>query len=143
MKKLIMVAIMILFPIIAQAQTTGLCNTTPETYVSTNGMVQVRYNVKQVTLTDMDGKSRTAFSYDYKNIPKLEQAEVEKALPVEAVATLKDKPLTAVREKTVGYASADKAAYEAKLDSAYEDYKAKVAEAEAKAAAAAESVGVK
>jgi hypothetical protein len=121
MKNLVVAAIIIAAVIIsgtAQAQTTGLCDTTPETFVSTNGMVQVRYNVKQVILTDMDGKTRTAYSYDYKDIPKLGKVEVEKAIPVEAIAALKDVPLKVTKELVKGYAGADRAEYEAKFNAA-------------------------
>lgn len=96
----------------------GQSDTVPETYVKTIGMVQVRSNVRQITVTDPDGKTRTAYAYDWKNIPKLDQAEIEKALPPKTVEDLKAVPLKTGIEKISGYNNMDKAAYEAKFNTA-------------------------
>lgn len=99
----------------------GQSDTVPETYVKTLGMVQVRYNVRQVTVTDPDGKTRTAYGYDWHNIPKLDLAEIEKALPPKTVEDLKALPLKTGIEKVSGYNNMDKAAYEAKFNTVEEE----------------------
>ena len=124
MKILSIAAIIIFIAIYAQAAPTsgyGQSDTVPETYVRTVGMVQVRYNVRQVTVTGPDGKTRTAYGYDWRNIPKLDQAEIEKALPSKTVEDLKALPLKTGIEKVSGYNNMDKAAYEAKFNTVEEE----------------------
>jgi len=124
MRKLSVIPVLVLWWVVAgsaQAQTTGLCDTTPKTYVATNGMVQVRYNVKTVTLMDMDGKSRTAYSYDYATVDKLDKETVDKALSPAVADSIKAVPLVVSKEPVLGYNGPDKAAYEAKFNAVETD----------------------
>lgn len=40
----------------------------PEILVKDSGKTQVRYDIKEVTKTDMDGKERTSYDYSYVDI---------------------------------------------------------------------------
>ena len=101
---------------ISWAQNYGQSDTLPSTYVNTNGKVQVRYNVKAITVTDMSGATHTAYSYDYSTIDKLDKETVDKVLSPAAADSIKAVPLAAKKELVVGYNGMDKAAYEAKFN---------------------------
>ena len=118
MKKLIISAIITLLclPVCVWAQNYGQSDTLPSTYVNTNGKVQVRYNVKAITVTDMSGATRTAYSYDYATIDKLDRETVDKVLSPAAADSIKAAPLKAGKELVVGYNGMDKVAYEAKFN---------------------------
>ena len=115
MKKLIISAIITLLclPVCVWAQNYGQSDTAPSTFVATNGKIQVRYNVKAITITDPGGTSHTAYSYDYATVDKLEKADVDKALSPAAADSIKAAPLKAGKELVVGYNGPDKVAYEA------------------------------
>lgn len=99
-------------------QSYGQSDMYPEIYVKTNGQIQVRHNIKAITITDMDGKPRTVYAFDYLHIPKLDQTELEKAAKPSVIEELAKKPLVLGIEKVVGYNGMDKAAYEEKFNSA-------------------------
>ena len=105
MKKLIIIAIttMLCLPVCVWAQNYGQSDTAPSTFVATNGKIQVRYNVKAITITDPGGTSHTAYSYDYATVDKLEKADVDRVLspaaadsmPAAAVAAVDSMPAAA------------------------------------------------
>jgi len=101
---------------VSWAQNYGQSDTLPSTYVNTDGRVQVRYNVKVITVTDMSGATHPAYSYDYSTIDKLDKESVEKELSPAAAGSIKAAPLKAGKELVVGYNGMDKAAYEAKFN---------------------------
>ena len=45
-------------------------NTRPKDIIKCKKVTIVNYNIKEVTITDMDGKSRLAYNYDYVEIEK-------------------------------------------------------------------------
>lgn len=46
----------------------GTSDTKPNTQLKSRGKTQVLYNIKEAVVTDMDGKTRTAWEYDYVEI---------------------------------------------------------------------------
>jgi len=53
----------------------------PEITIQSNGKTQVRYNIEETTRTEMDGKTRTVYNYDYVEI----EGEVTKEKIIEAI----------------------------------------------------------
>lgn len=115
MNRRIVIAVLVWLALtgVSWAQNYGQSDILPSTYVATNEKIQVRYNVKAITVTDPGGGTHAAYSYDYSTIDKLDKESVDKVLSPAAADSIKAAPLKAGRELVVGYNNADKAAYEA------------------------------
>lgn len=58
----------------------GSSDIQPETFVSTLGLIQFRYNITETVRTDMNEEERTEFQYDYVNVPDKERTTLISAL---------------------------------------------------------------
>jgi len=83
MKKLIIAAIILIFSTTAYGgqYMKGNADTRPQDTIKCKEKTIVNYNIKEVTITDMDGKSRQAFEYDYVEVDNpLTKAKFKEAL---------------------------------------------------------------